>query len=614
MKIARYWKDFAVAGARVVGGILFTICALALFAALSDLSLSRDRLVNVTKEALATDQLDFSGLERDLFTECSLLTMSYLRHDSSLLNIVDTKFSWGPGKYHPCESLEILINNDQPEGIVGPYSYLNYPWGSRHLQELVLGQVNYSTARSVYSFLSYFSIVFMLLSAFRNSPSIAMLLAPVGAFLLFAFELTTFGDNLGHAPGYFVGFTGLGVFLLATDRFRKSSQRFVFFGIVATLVAYFDILTGSLHVILSLSILLNHFFYVRERHSFHAYWSQAASQAVGIFGCFVLAYAMLTVIRMIAVSPFQTGGFYDFWHLMDYTKPGTGVPGISLRDLVSAYWLNRHRLTGSGFTAAWLLGASALTWGLALIGIFTLLVKRGAISHILAVDLLVLLTAGGGIILWYILFQGHSLTHVFFMVRMIALPASYGFVALTLVAQAFWEKLPVSTISVTVGGVLVLFALPANIETGVCLLGRSPPDVSLARLSSKVTDKVSCAVLGLYSDGAEDGLVELKYRNPSTSMTWLGLRAPTHITLEITDPPAAYETGSSLYVIGINAKPRGKLLNRSDGRFIAPSIAGADQHLWAHFCGRTGEKPETIYTVRVTHCGVSRSRRVRALR
>jgi hypothetical protein len=355
-----------------------------------------------------------------------MLTMQYLRPDNPLLSTIDNQFA-ASDTYHPCEVLRILVNEEPRYGaIVGPYSYLNYPYGSRRLEAIVLSVCDYGAAKTLYRILSYSSIVFLFLCGWRNSRSTALLLLPVEAVLSFGFELTTFGDNPGHAPGYFVGFFALGVFLAARECFKRTSRRFVFFGVLGALIAYFDILTGSLPVIISLVILLNHFFYVRRDRHPRDDWARATLQAVGIVGCFLAAYVTLTIVRMAAARFCHVGGCYDFSHLLGYMKPGQGVPGITLYDLGSALWVARFRLTGNALTATWLICASVAAWIFGFIGIGALLIQRRTISRDLVAGLFVILLAAGSTIAHYLIFQGHALTHVSFMVRIIALPVAYG--------------------------------------------------------------------------------------------------------------------------------------------------------------------------------------------
>jgi hypothetical protein len=138
----------------------------------------------------------------------------------------------------------------------------NYPFGSRYLEALVLNVLDLRSAKSFYAFLSYASILILIAGAFRNSPSTALMVLPMGFFLLFGFSMHRFGHNLAHAPGFFVGFTALGVSLAARDRFRSSQARLMFLGFLGIVIGFFDLLHGSIPVVLSLAIVLNHLFYV----------------------------------------------------------------------------------------------------------------------------------------------------------------------------------------------------------------------------------------------------------------------------------------------------------------------------------------------------------------
>jgi hypothetical protein len=600
MKPVPPWVTRGWQSVRVMAGILLTICALAIFSVVAESMLSRDRLVHVTKKAFANGELAFATrTNEDFFTECSMLTMQYLRRDGAVLSTVDNQFARSE-KYHPCEVLRILVNEEPRDDSITFYSYLNYPYGSRHLEALVLSMMDYAAAKTLYCILSYGSIVFLLLCAWRNSSSTALLVVPVGTFLLFGFEFTTFGDNLGHAPGYFVGFFALGVFLAAREWFNKASRRFVFFGVLGALLAYFDILTGSIQVVASLAIVLNHLFYVaNDRHS-RGYWTCATRQAVAIVGCFLIAYLVLTATRMVAASLYHLGGFYDIRHILGYMS-GQGVPGLALRDLIMALWVARFRLTGNALTATWLICAAAAAWILTLFSILAVFIKRRAISRDLITDLFIILLASWGVISWYLMFRGHSFIHVSFMVRIVALPAAYGFIAATLAAQSFWDEWDRRAILITTGMAAASFLLAANLMHSVWNLGIGPEILS-ARFSQEISDKVSCAVLGLQSDGTSDGLIEfvLRSRHSKSPLAWLRLRKdapkPIYVALQRSNPAATYETGSKFYLLGISATPDGSLLNRADGSFVVPASFGqAGHHLWAHFCRCCGDTPESIY-------------------
>jgi hypothetical protein len=589
----------------IIGGIVLTICALAAFNLVAKSTLSHDRLVRVVKKAYTDGELALAARpNEDFFTECALLTMLYLRQDG-FRDVVDTQFAFSES-IDPCEVLRVVVNQEpRDNSIKGPYSYLNYPWGSRHLEALVLSALEYSAAKTLYRILSYGAIVFLFLGAWRNSWRTALLMAPVGGFLFFGFELTTFGANPGHAPGYFIGFFALGIFLAAREWFKKASRRFVFFGALGTLIADFDLMTGSLQAILSLAVVFNHFFYLSDDRDSRGYWARATKQAFGIVGCFALAYVTLTAVRMGVASLYHTGGYYDVAHLFSYTKPGYGVPrtGVTLRDLVIELWLARFRLTGDALSATWLLYTAAAAWIFGFIGIAGAFLKRRMMSRGLATDFFIILLAGGGIIAWYLIFQGHTLTHVSFMVRLIALPAAYGFLVAILTAQSFWAKWNGKAILVTSVTVVISSLLAGNLLHNVWDAGTLPQIMS-ARFSQENSDRVSCAVLGRQPDGVQDGLIEfvLRPNRLQPPLTLLGLRKHEprlHIYLQRFNPGAIYETGSNVFLLGITATPDGELLNRADGRFVPQDSSGHfRERLWAHFCRWQGEAPESLYEIR----------------
>ena len=602
-KLGSPWLTFARLSLSIIGGIALTICVLAAFGLIAGSTLSRDRLVHVVKKAYADGELALTERpNEDLFTECALLTMLYLRVDG-LRDLVDTRFVFSES-IDPCETLRVVVNEaPRDSSIKGPYSYLNYPWGSRHLEALVLSGFEYPAARALYRTLSYASVVFLLLGAWRNCRRTAFLILPLGSFLLFGFALISFGGNPGHAPGYFVGFFALGIFLAAREWFRNASRRFVFFGVLGTLIAYFDLMTGSLQAILSLAVIWNHFFYLKDDRGSRGYWTRAAQQAFGIVGCFALAYVTLTALRMAVVGLYQTGGYYDITHLVAYIKSGEGVPGAAtLRDVIKALWLARFQLTGDALTSTWLICASVAAWIFGGVAIAALCLKRRMVGRELGIDLFVILLAGGGIIFWLLVFKGHTLTHASFMVRLVALPAAYGFMVALLAAGSFWPEWNLRVILATSGTAIVSFLLAAHLLHRVWDYGMV--EILSARFSPEHSDRVSCAVLGRHPDGSPDGLIEFALRpnRLQPPLALLGLRkheSPLHIYLQRFNPGAIYETGSNVFFLGISATPDGELLNGADGRVVAQDSAGRlRERLWAHFCRWHGETPESHYEIR----------------
>jgi hypothetical protein len=245
---------------------------------------------------------------------------------------------------------------------------------------------------------------------------------------------------------------------------------------------------------------------------------------------------------------------------------------------------------------------SAAAWIFGFIAIAAVFLKRRMIPRDLATDLIIIFLAGGGIIFWYLVFPGHSLVHVSFMVRLIALPAAYGFIVANLAAQSFWAEWNTRAILVTSGTAIVSFLLAADLLHRVWDVG-SQPEILSARFSQENSDKVSGAVLGSRPDGNPDGLIEFVLRDRSQPpLTLLGLRKharPLHLYLQRFNPGAIYETGSNVFLLGITATPDGELLNRPDGRFVAYDTSGPSRkRFWAHFCTWEGETPESRYEIR----------------
>jgi hypothetical protein len=269
-------------------GIFAGLAIVMIFALSSGFFLSRDRLISVAATALAQGELPHtSRTNEDFFTECAMLEMQYLRPGNPLLNVFDTRLL-SPENIHPCQMLRRLVTGTgyDREQVGGPVSYVNYPYGSRHLEAVVLSVMDFKTARSIYLWASYLSVVTLALAGWRNSRRVALVCLPVWLALAFAFSMHFFGNNLAHAPAFFFGFFALSIFLAAKDRFRDVRARLFFFGLLGVVVTYFDILTGAIPVILSLSIAVNHFFYVEsEATSRRTRWKVAAREAFGIVGC-----------------------------------------------------------------------------------------------------------------------------------------------------------------------------------------------------------------------------------------------------------------------------------------------------------------------------------------
>jgi hypothetical protein len=580
--------------------MLLVLGLLAIFTVLSGFMLNRDRLLLVVRTALEQGELPHTTrTDEDFFTECALLEMQYLRPAPVLLNAVETLFLQAEG-VHPCQSLRTMVAGTEMEKarLPAPTPYVNYHFGSRYLEAFTLSVLEYPSAAAFYQLLSYCSVLLLFVAMLWHSARMALILSPIPVFLLFGFALHVFGHNLAHAPGFFVGFFALAVFTGAKKLFRDLPARFCFFGALGVVTADFDNLTGSIPVILCLSIVLNHFLYAKRDVDPARYMLSAAAQGAGIAACFTFGYLLLTVLRLelLASAGVPVGDYLVQLRGRVGSFSYSG-PTVGYRDVASALWRWRFQLTpGGAEPATWLLYFAASSWIFALLA-WPMALRQGRnVALVLMADMLVIEAAGSGIFAWFMLFPGHTYTHAGFMVSMIALPAAYGVVAALLVARTLsFDRLGVTLLP----GAVIASALLGGILTDKKWDESLGATISFARFVEAPSDVVSCVALGLRPDGMQDGVVEFRYRRAKSPAALLGFREdnPVYISVERFDPPGAYETGARLFVLGIAASVGGKLLNRPDGSYR--STSNGEQNLYAHFCWDGHDTPESVYRLNI---------------
>ncbi|MDB5069205.1 MAG: hypothetical protein JWM87_316 [Candidatus Eremiobacteraeota bacterium] len=402
----------------------------------SGVVLTHARLDAVLREALTSKTLNIDSPGG--WTECGTFAMEYTREADPFLNAIETR--WPRPAHHPCDDLKALIAGPPyPYALNPPSPYVNYPFGARHLAAIAVSVLTVSQAETMYRFLSYAAVVLLFLGAWRNSERLAIgVVLPIAFFLTFAFEQHRYGDNLLWAPSFFVGFAALGVLLALPRTFASGFDRVSFYCFLGAMIAYFDVLEGAIPVLVSLAIVLNHFFFVARRAhaSPRAYRTAAAVQALMVFGCFLLAYVAVTGVRLLIISQLVPSAIADFEHQLSY-RTGSSVIDVGvvhLSDVFGRLWLERDQMTGNDW-ATWLLAVSAFAWASSAAA-FAVLRRRVERPAAVVTDLAVLAVAGAGIFVWYVLFRNHTYIHAWLMVRMLALPAAYGFVAAWVLATA----------------------------------------------------------------------------------------------------------------------------------------------------------------------------------
>jgi hypothetical protein len=574
-----------------LAGIGAGCAAVALFAVLSSFALPDARVDEVVKTAFAENELPYARLLReDFFTECALLTMQKLRQGGALRSALDTRFVM-PADDHPCETLRTLVLGTAEEKATLPpaVSYFNYPVGSRHLEAFVLSALDYGPATTLYRALSYGAVALLFATMLWRSPATGAILVPIPLFLIGAFALPRFSGNLAHAPGYFIGFAALAVFVAAPGFFRTSGRLLAFSGVLGVMAAYFDLLNGVIVTLLALTILLNHFFYVSAERDRPAYLRNAAVQALAIFACFVAAYLVVTLGRLglLWLSGIDVARFMANLSVRT-AQDILGFP-LSFRQSLEALFANRSQLTPGGASSAnWVFLGGIAGWIFAgLTGLAALALRR-RLRIPAAVDVLVLAAVSLGVFAWYRCFTSHTFVHAAFMVRLFAIPLACGLAAAVVAAhEGLRDRLPAAVLPTAL---CVAVGLTALLLHSRWIAGTA----IAARLFEAPADLVSCGALGLRPDGQPDGVVELRFEKVTPPLAYLGLKVgrDTSIQLARRDPDAAYHTGAFLNVLGIATEPGGPLRNRPDGGFRFNG--GTEPRIFAHFC-REGEESHSRY-------------------
>jgi hypothetical protein len=411
-------------------GALLAVVLVSSLTFVAHVALTRDRLVAVTASALQQDQFDLIHSRSDLFTECSMFIMEYLRPQDPVLNTINTYFALDY-RYHPCDNMNHIIAGGPPADADASNtfgSYVSYPFGPRHLLGLALSVMGVPTARLLYLLLSYGSITSMLLAAWRHPHQAAIVFSPIPLSLAFASATDVYGANLAHAPGYFAAFFGIAILIFFRRPFQRLEYRLFLAGFLSVTLTFFDLLHGSLPVTLALVILCNHIFYGAKND-----WRQLIAEGVMLAGVFVASYCGYTILRLLALKyvygigwePYLVGIGIRLSH-----EVGPNV--VRLTDIADVLWQARGNLTfGSDRMASAFLCSAGGAWGLALL-LLPLVRRDAALLRTFAV----MLACSCGVVLWYRLFPNHTYVHPQFMVRILAVPAGIGFSAALMVVQA----------------------------------------------------------------------------------------------------------------------------------------------------------------------------------
>jgi len=406
-----------------------TIVILSGLAVVSGAAFTHARAVAVSKHALLNGDLNVTmqtifGNYRteygDTYTECAMLQMQIERPVGIFLQAIDTHLRQNDD--HPCDTLKktLFDVSDAPVR-----SYFHYPSGARHLEAFVLSLMSFGNARKLYYALSYSSLALLFAAMLWRDARTALMLAPIPATLALSFSLHLFGGNLAHAPGFFICWLMLALFVAAKPWLQSTERRAAFIAAIGIMTIYFDILTGTIPTILALTIVLNHFFYVRDDRGKPGYFSKAMLNGSAIAVSFLGACFIINVSRLLLLSKLGIDTS-EYIHGLLF-RTGDHVGSLRVTFLMNLLWLlnARSQLAPGGE----LLGNVTIV-----IGIYSWIRAAVALASRYSVDIgtdiVVLASAAVGVLAWYGAFPQHTSIHVWFMVRLLALPAAFGMTAL----------------------------------------------------------------------------------------------------------------------------------------------------------------------------------------
>ncbi|MHB8270354.1 hypothetical protein [Bradyrhizobium sp.] len=389
----------------------------------------RERLEALIRTAIENHVFEHrQGVYEETFSECVLLQMNLLRDPDPLRSALSSRWVRpGPESLHPCTMLAVEFGIDKRDvKLAEPTLYPNYHFGGRYLAAIGLSVMGVANLRFAYELLSYASLLLLLAAAWRNSRERFWHFLPIGLVLLFGFGQYGYAHNIAAAPQFDSIFLVLAAIVGFREWFAPLHRRLFAMSFLGAWTIYFDTIF-SFSFVLSLVLVTNHLFYV-PRGDLRAAIRQGAAVLAVLAGSMAVTFALHVMLMdyMYGIPPaYFIGGIAARTASSDVGTPLTHL------DVIKQLYSFLGQLTGSHGSALALVLASAMGWVIALVA-----VQTDPNQRVPGVDLAVLAVGAGGIFLWYALFVNHTYVHAFMMVRLLALPISYGFVAALITVQS----------------------------------------------------------------------------------------------------------------------------------------------------------------------------------
>jgi hypothetical protein len=319
----------------------------------------------------------------------------------------------------------------------------HYAYGARFLDAPFLAFLSFRWTQICYQVVSYGSIVLLFAAMLWHRWQMALLLSPIPALLLYGFGLHVFGKNLSHAPSFFVGILLIAMFIATPTCFGEARRRYQFYGVLAVVCSYVDLLTGAIPFLFGLTVIGSYFFYLRPQVSSANTFGMALREAVIVGLTFLVGYALFSIVRLGLLASL---GFYEaseFMNGLAFRLSTTSDNGTvaTIPDIIERLWSARFQLTpGGAGPASWTLYLGVAAWLITGMGALTVLLQRRPAR--LIGDVLVLGLAAGAIVVWLVILRGHTYQHFLFSVRPIALTCGCGIAAALLTVEALRAHAP----------------------------------------------------------------------------------------------------------------------------------------------------------------------------
>lgn len=400
----------------ILSGYLLALLAVSVVS-IADTSLPEQRIQQIVASADMDGSFDWRAHPgQDYFTECAMVTMELLRPKSAQQNSVDSLFAHDD-RNHPCENLKYLLVGGAPPGFAmgEPSSYVQYPFGVRHLAGFLFNFLNFQHLRALYWILSYLSLASIAVAAFLSqSRPHAIVAGVICLSMLTAGALHSYGYNIAHAPGFFLGFFALAVFVGLPRVFSLRRYQWAFFAALGVTVSYFDLFNGLIPTILGLTITFDRLFYSTDKTLF-----SGLLRAGGIAAVFVGGYVIITLPRLLVlVNVYGRDANRYISALMTRAGDVDNNHVINYGEIAGRLWESRYVLAPGG-AAGYLIILGSCAW-IAAVG------RAQRIS-----DTAILLLCALGCVSWLMIFPNHAYVHPWMDIRLLSVPIALGFGALT---------------------------------------------------------------------------------------------------------------------------------------------------------------------------------------